>query len=119
MGDYAIISGLSAVHQFCRVGEHTMIAGLARVTKDVPPFMIIDGNPSATRGLNSIGLQRRGFSEDDIRCPQDRLQKTLSQKRPQLWALRSKSSESTKTLKTSLPSASSKFIETTERGVTR
>ena len=67
VGDYAIISGLSAVHQFCRVGEHSMVAGLARVVKDVPSFMIIDGNPSTTRGLNVVGLQRRGFAEEDIR----------------------------------------------------
>ncbi|MBK1833693.1 acyl-ACP--UDP-N-acetylglucosamine O-acyltransferase [Roseibacillus ishigakijimensis] len=68
VGDHAIISGLSAVHQFCRVGEHSMTAGLARVVQDVPPFMIVDGNPSSTRGLNIVGLQRRGFSEEDIRA---------------------------------------------------
>jgi UDP-N-acetylglucosamine acyltransferase len=65
--DYAIVSGLAAVHQFCRVGKHSIIGGLSKVVQDIPPFMIIDGNPASTRGLNLIGLQRRGFSEGDIR----------------------------------------------------
>jgi len=67
VGDYAIVSGLAAVHQFCRIGKHSIIGGLSKIVQDVPPFMIIDGNPASTRGLNLIGLQRRGFSEDDIR----------------------------------------------------
>ena len=67
VGDYAIVSGLAAAHQFCRIGKHSIVGGLSKIVQDVPPFMIIDGNPAATRGLNLIGLQRRGFSEDDIR----------------------------------------------------
>lgn len=118
VGDYAIISGLSAVHQFCRVGEHSMIAGLARVTQDVPPFMIIDGNPSATRGLNSIGLQRRGFSEDDIRALKTAYKKLFLKKDLNLGAQ----------LKVFLEHDDSQnpcaqrlieFIETTDRGVVR
>ena len=65
--DHVIIAGLSGVHQFCRVGAHAMIGGLAKITKDIPPFLIVDGNPAALRGLNLVGLQRRGFSEDTIR----------------------------------------------------
>ena len=66
--DYAIVSGLSAIHQFCRIGCHSIIGGMARVTHDVPPYMIVEGHPAATRGLNVIGLQRRGFTADDIRA---------------------------------------------------
>ncbi len=65
--DYAIVSGLAAAHQFCRIGKHSMIGGLSKITQDVPPFMIVDGHPATTRGLNILGLQRRGFSEDDIK----------------------------------------------------
>jgi len=65
--DHAIVSGLAAVHQFCRIGKHSIIGGCAKVTQDVPPFMTVDGNPASTRGLNLVGLQRRGFSETDIR----------------------------------------------------
>ncbi len=65
--DHAIVSGLAAVHQFCRIGKHSIIGGLSKIVQDIPPFMIVDGNPAATRGLNLIGLQRRGFTEADIR----------------------------------------------------
>lgn len=68
VGDHAIISGLSAVHQFCTIGEHAMIGGLARIVRDVPPFMIVEGNPSVTRGVNLVGLERRGFVPEDLRC---------------------------------------------------
>ena len=65
--DHAIISGMSAAHQFCRIGCHAIIGGLAKVVQDVPPYMIADGNPAGLRGLNIVGLQRRGFAEDDIK----------------------------------------------------
>jgi UDP-N-acetylglucosamine acyltransferase len=65
--DHAIISGFAAVHQFCRIGNHAIVGGLSKIVQDVPPFMIVDGNPASTRGLNLVGLQRRGFSEDDIK----------------------------------------------------
>jgi UDP-N-acetylglucosamine acyltransferase len=68
VGDYAIVSGLTAVHQFCRIGEHSITGGCSKIVQDIPPFMIVDGNPASTRGLNQVGLTRRGFSEDDIRA---------------------------------------------------
>ncbi len=68
IGDYAIISGFAALHQFVRVGEHSIIGGCARVTQDVPPFTIAEGLPAVVRGINSIGLQRRGFEEEDVRA---------------------------------------------------
>ena len=67
-GDYAILGGLTAVHQFCRVGKHAITGGCSKIVQDVPPFMIADGNPAVVRGINSVGLQRRGFSEDHIRA---------------------------------------------------
>ncbi len=68
VADYAIISGLTAVHQFCRVGAHSITGGLSKIVQDIPPFTIVDGNPSTVRGINQIGLQRRGFSDEDIRA---------------------------------------------------
>jgi UDP-N-acetylglucosamine acyltransferase len=62
--DYATLSGLCAVHQFCMVGAHSFVGGLARVTKDVPPYMIVEGNPARCFGPNTVGLRRRGFSEE-------------------------------------------------------
>lgn len=66
--DYAIVSGLTAVHQFCRVGRHAMLGGLSRVSQDVAPYTVIEGNPASTRSINLVGLKRRGFSEDDMRA---------------------------------------------------
>lgn len=66
IGDYGIISGLSAVHQFVKIGAHVMIGGGAMVRKDVPPFITAAGEPLAYAGVNSVGLKRRNFSQEDI-----------------------------------------------------
>lgn len=66
VGDYAIISGLAGVHQFCRVGAHSLIGGCTKCVQDVPPFTIVDGTPAAVRSINQVGLQRRGFTDQDI-----------------------------------------------------
>lgn len=68
VGDYAILSGFAAIHQFVRIGEHSMTGGVARVTQDVPPFTIVEGHPGIVRGINTVGLKRRGFSEEDLRA---------------------------------------------------
>ncbi|MDA1081353.1 MAG: acyl-ACP--UDP-N-acetylglucosamine O-acyltransferase [Gemmatimonadetes bacterium] len=64
--DHVGISGLSAVHQFARIGQHAYLGGLSRVVKDVPPFVRAVGNPTKLYGLNSVGLQRRGFTAATI-----------------------------------------------------
>jgi len=66
MGDYAILGGLTGVHQFSRIGAHAMAGFGSHVSQDVPPFMLVDGNPLAVRGLNTEGLRRRGFSAQRI-----------------------------------------------------
>ena len=68
MGDWAIVGGCSAVHQFVRIGEHAMVGGGSRIPQDVPPFTIVEGNPAVVRSINMIGMQRRGFTEDDVRA---------------------------------------------------
>jgi len=65
--DSAILGGLVAVHQFCRVGCHTMISGGAMVAQDIPPFTIAQGDRAKTIGINLIGLKRRGFPEATTR----------------------------------------------------
>lgn len=65
--DKAIISGVSAVHQFARIGRHSFIGGMSRVSKDIPPFLKAVGNPVKLYGLNTIGLQRSGMDEETIR----------------------------------------------------
>ena len=61
--DRAIISGLCAVHQFVKIGRHAFVGGMSRVAKDIPPFVKAVGNPVKLYGLNSVGLQRSGFSD--------------------------------------------------------
>ncbi len=64
--DWAIVSGASAVHQFCRIGAHSMISGGSLVRKDVPPYTKAAREPLSYCGINSIGLRRRGFSNEQI-----------------------------------------------------
>jgi UDP-N-acetylglucosamine acyltransferase len=64
--DFATISAFSGVHQFCRVGEHAFIGGYSVVTKDALPYAKTVGNRARIYGLNTIGLIRRGFSEDTL-----------------------------------------------------
>jgi UDP-N-acetylglucosamine acyltransferase len=61
VGDRAFISRNVAIHQFCRIGRLAMIGGLARISNDVPPFMIAEGNPAKIRGINVVGLRRADF----------------------------------------------------------
>ena len=62
--DKAIVGGLTAIHQFVRVGRHCILGGCSRITQDCPPFMMVAGNPAAVGGINSVGLKRNNFSED-------------------------------------------------------
>ena len=64
VGDYVIFGGFSGVHQFCRVGAHSFIGNNAAVTRDVPPYIMVSGQPAVPRGVNSAGLKRRGFNSD-------------------------------------------------------
>ena len=62
--DYAIFAGYVAVHQFCRIGKLSMIGGCSKIVQDVPPFMIVDGNPGETRTINKVGLERAELSDE-------------------------------------------------------
>ena len=67
VGDYAILGGFTAVHQFCRIGTHTLASMFSYVTKDVPAYVTISGRPAEPRGINAEGLKRRGFTAEQIR----------------------------------------------------
>jgi UDP-N-acetylglucosamine acyltransferase len=64
IGDWAIIGGVTPIHQFVRIGPHAFVGGASRVAKDIPPYVKAAGSPLQLYGLNSVGLQRRGFTED-------------------------------------------------------
>jgi UDP-N-acetylglucosamine acyltransferase len=66
IGEFAILGGLSAVHQFVHIGAHAMIGGGALVRKDVPPFIKVAKEPLSFEGVNAIGLERRGFTPEQI-----------------------------------------------------
>lgn len=68
IGDFAFLGGLSAVHQFVRIGAHAMIGGLTGVERDVIPYGMAVGDRARLTGLNIVGLQRRGFSRDEIQA---------------------------------------------------
>ena len=67
LGDWVIMGGLSAIHQFGRIGAHAFIANNAAVTRDVPPFVMAVGQPADAHSINAEGLKRRGFTPDQIR----------------------------------------------------
>jgi UDP-N-acetylglucosamine acyltransferase len=66
IGDWVIVGGLTGVHQFTHVGAHAMTGFQSHVSQDVPPFMMVSGNPLAVHGFNVEGLRRRGFSRERI-----------------------------------------------------
>jgi UDP-N-acetylglucosamine acyltransferase len=67
IGDWVTLGGLTAVHQFCKVGAHAFLAGGTIVQRDVPPYVMVAGNPAIPHAVNSEGLKRRGFTEEQIR----------------------------------------------------
>ncbi|WP_226064020.1 acyl-ACP--UDP-N-acetylglucosamine O-acyltransferase [Kaistella polysaccharea] len=66
IGDYTVMGGLSAVHQFGKIGKHVMISGGTLVRKDIPPYVKVAREPMTYAGINSVGLRRRGFTNDKI-----------------------------------------------------
>src|SRR5436853_3963819 len=71
VGDHAVMGGLTAVHQFCRLGRYAITGGCSKIVQDVPPFMIADGNPAKVRGINMVGLERNGFPPESVKWIQE------------------------------------------------
>jgi UDP-N-acetylglucosamine acyltransferase len=112
----ALVGGLSAVHQFCRIGRLSMIAGCAKVVQDVPPFMLVDGNPAVTRAVNKIGLERNGISTE--------AQAALRQAHKVLFREGLTTPNALARMETELPPLPEiqhliEFVRTSERGITR
>jgi UDP-N-acetylglucosamine acyltransferase len=95
LGDWVFLGGLTGVHQFVKIGAHAMAGFASAVTQDVPPFMLVDGNPLAVRGFNIEGLRRRGFGPERIAAVKQmhrvlyRSGKTLEQARGEIEAIAS------------------------------
>ena len=115
VGDYAATGGHVAIHPFCRLGRYSYIGGCSKVVQDVPPFMLADGSPAEVKTINKIGLDRGGFSEEEIKSMRE-IYKILyreglnrSQAVQKLMNLECGESESVR--------AVIEFIENSERGI--
>lgn len=116
VGDHAVIGGLSGVHQFCRIGAHAIVGGCTKIVQDVPPFMIADGNPAEIRGVNHVGLERRGFAPEAVR--------ELREAYRLLYRSQLNTTQGLEALNRDFPSSElvrhlADFIATSERGIVR
>jgi UDP-N-acetylglucosamine acyltransferase len=68
VGDHAVMGGLTAVHQFCKIGRFAITGGCSKIVQDVPPFLIADGNPAEIRGINLVGMERAGFPPESVKA---------------------------------------------------
>ncbi len=116
MEDYAIVGGLTAIHQFVRIGAHAFVGGGSRVPQDVPPYCRVAGNPPKLYGLNTVGLDRRGFGAE-VRAGLKSAYRTLFHSRIVL----SRALDEVDADVASLPEVGHliSFIRASERGITQ
>lgn len=118
VGNHVIIAGISGVHQFVRIGDHAMIGGASKIVQDVPPFVIVDGNPATIRAVNQIGLQRRGFSAEDLSALKKAYRKLFLKKEINL-ATALENLENEECAKNEKVIELVEFIKKSERGIIR
>src|SRR6059058_6053345 len=116
VGDHAVIGGLTAVHQFCRIGRFAITGGCSKIVQDVPPFMIADGNPAEIRGVNLVGLERKNFTAENVKWIKEAFRLIYRSKYNTAQAL--------EVVRKELPQSEEvreivEFIEKTERGIIR
>mgnify|MGYP001399621401 FL=1 len=114
--DRAIIGGLAAVHQFCRIGTMSIIGGCSKVVQDIPPYMMADGNPAVTRALNKEGLKRNKVAEE--------AQKALKQAHRILFRENLTMANAVEKAKAEVPACPEldhllDFIQSSERGIAK
>jgi UDP-N-acetylglucosamine acyltransferase len=120
LADWVTVGGLTGIHQFVSVGAHAMIGFASAVAQDVPPFMLVDGNPLAVRGFNAVGLRRRDFSAARIAAVKQmhrllyRQGKTLDEARAAIEALATEVPESAADI-----ALMSGFLSSSTRGIAR
>jgi len=114
--DYAILGGLVGVHQFVKIGKHSMIGAHSMIVKDVTPFALFSGNPCHYEGLNHIGLRRRGFNDESI--------ETLKKAYKIIYSSGLNVSQAISKIKEEIPQNEDvnyliNFIEVSKRGITK
>jgi UDP-N-acetylglucosamine acyltransferase len=112
--DHASVSGLTVIHQFVRIGAYSYTGGGSRVPMDIAPYIKVAGNPPVVNGLNSVGLQRHGFTAETIR--------TLKKAYTLIFRSNLNVSQAVERIKSDLPGLPEilhlvEFIETSERGI--
>ena len=116
VGNHAVMGGLTAVHQFCRIGRFAITGGCAKIVQDVPPFMIADGNPAEIRGVNLVGLERKGFTPESV--------KWIKEAFSLIYRSKYNTRQAVDTVRKKLPQTEEimqiiEFIEQSERGIIR
>ncbi len=114
--DHAIMGGLTAVHQFCRIGRFAITGGCSKIVQDVPPFMIADGNPAQIRGINLVGLERNGFAPESV--------KSIKEAFRLIYRCKYNTRQAVEAVRTELPQTEEiqqilAFVEKSERGIIR
>lgn len=114
--DFAILGGFTLVHQFCKVGQHAFCGMGSAISKDVPPYVMVNGSPAHAHGLNLEGIKRRGFDKEILRALRDaykiiyRSQNTIEQAKSKLKKLAEEYPQVNNMLE---------FLEKSERGILR
>jgi UDP-N-acetylglucosamine acyltransferase len=116
VGDHAVMGGLTAVHQFCRLGRYAITGGCSKIVQDVPPFMIADGNPAKVRGINVVGLERSGFAPETI--------KAIKEAFRLIYRSKYNTRQAIEAIQQELPAGAEitqilEFIQSSERGIIR
>ena len=116
VGDHAVMGGLTAVHQFCRLGRFAITGGCSKIVQDVPPFMIADGNPAEVRGVNIVGMERNGIPSETI--------KTIKEAFRLIYRSKYNTKQAVEAIRQELPATPEitqilEFIQTSERGIIR
>ena len=116
VGDNAVMGGLTAVHQFCRLGRFAITGGCSKIVQDVPPFMIADGNPAEIRGINLVGMERNKFTPEAVKQIKDAFRLFFRSKLNTRQALESARKDLPQT-----PEITQiiEFIESSQRGIIR
>jgi UDP-N-acetylglucosamine acyltransferase len=116
VGNHAVMGGLTAVHQFCRIGRFAITGGCSKIVQDVPPFMIADGNPAEIRGINLVGLERKNFPPESV--------KLIKEAFRLIYRSKYNTRQAVEAMRKELPQKEEiaeiiEFIEQSERGIIR
>src|SRR5918996_2448671 len=116
VGDHAVIGGLTAVHQFCRIGRFAITGGCLKIVQGISPFMIAHGNPAEIRGINLIGLERKNFPAESV--------KLIKEAFRLIYRSKYNTRQAVDAMRKELPQTEEiteiiEFIENSERGIIR